>query len=88
MTQGTSRCLVGDLSGRVAIITGGNSLLGGEIALALHTAGASIVIAARDEERGEAAARELGRRALFVRTDVSDDHSIRSCVAATLARYE
>jgi NAD(P)-dependent dehydrogenase (short-subunit alcohol dehydrogenase family) len=78
---------VGDLSGRVAIITGGNSLLGGEIALALHTAGASIVIAARDEERGEAAARELGRRALFGRTDVSDDHSIRACVAATLAGY-
>jgi NAD(P)-dependent dehydrogenase (short-subunit alcohol dehydrogenase family) len=76
-----------DLSGTVAIVTGGNSRLGRAIAAGFHAAGASIVSAARDEDRGEAAVRELGDRALFVRTDIADDGSIKECVATTLARF-
>jgi NAD(P)-dependent dehydrogenase (short-subunit alcohol dehydrogenase family) len=73
------------VNGRVAIVTGGNSLLGGAIVHGFVEAGASVVVAARDTERGTAAARELG--ALFVRTDIGDDASIEACVAATLDRF-
>jgi NAD(P)-dependent dehydrogenase (short-subunit alcohol dehydrogenase family) len=73
------------VNGRVAIVTGGNSHLGKEIARAFADAGASVVIAARDAERGEAAARELG--VMYVQTDLAEDASIEACVDATLARF-
>lgn len=73
--------------GRVAIVTGGNSQLGFAIASALRDGGGSVVLAGRDEARGEAYARELGDRALFVRTDIAEDDSIDSCVGATLERF-
>jgi NAD(P)-dependent dehydrogenase (short-subunit alcohol dehydrogenase family) len=76
-----------DLSDRVAIVTGGNAQLGRAIAAGLHASGASVVLAARNEATGEAAANELGDRALFVRTDVADDASIEACVGTTLARF-
>lgn len=73
------------MNGRVAIVTGGNSHLGKEIARAFVGAGTSVVIAARDAERGDAAARELD--ALYVQTDLAEDASIEACVAATLERF-
>jgi NAD(P)-dependent dehydrogenase (short-subunit alcohol dehydrogenase family) len=73
------------VSGRAGIVTGGNSLLGAAIARAFIDDGASVVIAARDAERGAAAARDLG--ALFVQTDIGDDDSIQACIAATVAQY-
>jgi 3-oxoacyl-[acyl-carrier protein] reductase len=76
-----------ELGDRVAIVTGGNSRLGGAIAAALHGAGASVVVAARGEERGQTVARALGSRGLFVRTDLADDSSIEACVATTLERF-
>jgi NAD(P)-dependent dehydrogenase (short-subunit alcohol dehydrogenase family) len=78
---------VAELSDGVAIVTGGNSRLGFAIASALHRAGASVVLAARDEARGEAAAAELGERALFVGTDIGDDASVEACVSATVDRF-
>jgi NAD(P)-dependent dehydrogenase (short-subunit alcohol dehydrogenase family) len=77
-----------ELGGRVAIVTGGNSHLGSAIASAFVAAGAAVVVAARDEERGVAVAAELGDRAFFVRTDLAEDASIAGCVAATLERFE
>jgi NAD(P)-dependent dehydrogenase (short-subunit alcohol dehydrogenase family) len=71
----------------VAIVTGGNSRLGFAIASALHGAGSSVVLAARGAERGQAAARELGERALFVATDIGEDASIEACVEATVERF-
>ena len=76
-----------ELADRVAIVTGGGSQLGFAIASGLHAAGAAVVLAARDTERGEAAAASLGERALFVRTDIADDASIDACISATLDRF-
>jgi len=67
------------VTARVAIVTGGNSLIGGAIAAALAADGASVVIAARDAERGEGVARDIG--GTFVATDIGDDASIAACVA-------
>lgn len=76
-----------DLEGRVAIVTGGNSQLGFAIASAFSAAGAAVVLAARDEARGEEAAARLGEQALFVHTDIADDDSIRACVAEAVDRF-
>ena len=48
-----------DLTGRVAIVTGGNGDLGLAMARGLARAGASIAIAARDESKAQAAIKEL-----------------------------
>jgi NAD(P)-dependent dehydrogenase (short-subunit alcohol dehydrogenase family) len=56
-----------DLTGKVALITGGSRGLGHEMALAFATAGADVVIASRKADACEAVAQEvrkLGRRAL------------------------
>ena len=48
-----------DLTGRVALITGGTGYLGTSFSRALAEAGATVVIASRDAERAEAAAQQL-----------------------------
>lgn len=50
---------IGDQSGRVAIVTGGNSGIGYEAARGLAKAGATVVIASRSEERGAKAVADI-----------------------------
>ena len=61
------------------LITGANKGLGKETARLLIEAGHAVWIGARDEERGRAAADELGAR--FVRLDVTDDASVHAALA-------
>lgn len=76
-----------DLSGRRAIVTGANSGIGFETALALADLGAEVVLACRDAARGEAArdairARTGNRRVELARLDVSRLDDVRSFAAA------
>jgi NAD(P)-dependent dehydrogenase (short-subunit alcohol dehydrogenase family) len=71
------------LDGRVAVVTGGNRGLGEVFARALRDAGARVAIAARDQERSESVARELGATA--VTTDVTDPASVAAMLAAVTA---
>jgi NAD(P)-dependent dehydrogenase (short-subunit alcohol dehydrogenase family) len=62
-----------DLTGRVAMITGGSRGLGRQMALAFADAGADVVIASRKQDACDAVAQEVrdrGRRALAVATHV------------------
>jgi NAD(P)-dependent dehydrogenase (short-subunit alcohol dehydrogenase family) len=75
-----------DLSGRVAVVTGASSGFGARFARVLHTAGASVVVAARRAERLEALARETPG-VVPVRCDVSSDDDCASLVRDTLERF-
>ncbi len=77
-------------TGKVALITGGNSGIGAATALAFARQGASVAIAARRTEHGESVVRQieaLGAEALFLRTDVSHRAEIEAMVEQTLARF-
>ncbi|MFC4530288.1 SDR family NAD(P)-dependent oxidoreductase [Sphaerisporangium dianthi] len=72
-----------DLNGAAAIISGGASGLGEATARELAAAGATVVIADLNAERGKAIADELG--GVFVQTDVSDEASVQAAVDAAVA---
>jgi NAD(P)-dependent dehydrogenase (short-subunit alcohol dehydrogenase family) len=76
-----------DFGGKVALVTGGASLLGAAIGRAFHAAGAAVSIADIDATRGAAVAAELGARALFTRCDVTDDAALEALVKATCDRF-
>jgi NAD(P)-dependent dehydrogenase (short-subunit alcohol dehydrogenase family) len=66
-------------------ITGANKGLGHETARRLLALGHTVIVGARDEERGAEAAAALGAR--FVRIDVTDDASV-TAAAADIAAHE
>jgi NAD(P)-dependent dehydrogenase (short-subunit alcohol dehydrogenase family) len=76
-----------DLSGRVAVITGGNGGIGLGMAQALAAAGCTVSIWGRNADKNEAAAASLKGCAGKVETrvcDVSDPTSVKAAMAATL----
>jgi 2-deoxy-D-gluconate 3-dehydrogenase len=80
-----------DLTGRVAIVTGGNGGIGLGMATGLAEAGAAIVIAARDQKKSAEAAeklQKLGARVATVEVDVKDQDSVKRMVQATLDRFQ
>ncbi len=66
------------LNGTAAIVTGGASGLGEATARELAAAGAAVVIADLNEERGKAVASEIG--GVFASTDVADEASVQAAV--------
>jgi len=69
----------------ITLITGANKGLGYETAHRLLEAGHTVLLGARDAERGQRAADELG--AEFIRIDVTDDASIAAAAGHIRARY-
>src|SRR5688572_18489044 len=68
--------------GAGALIAGGASGLGEATARRLHADGASVLIADLNAEKGEALAQELGDRARFVQTNVTEPDAVEAAVAA------
>ena len=79
------------LDGHVALIVGGNRGLGLSMSNALAEAGASVSIAARDENINKQAVEELRREykvdAISNYCDVTEEHSIKEAVAKTVERF-
>lgn len=76
-----------DLTGRVAIVTGGNGGIGLGMATGLLDAGASVVIAGRNKEKSAKAAASLGERARAIEVDVADEESVHSLVDQTVRAF-
>ncbi|MBI1958156.1 MAG: glucose 1-dehydrogenase [Candidatus Rokubacteria bacterium] len=78
---------MGKLDGKVAIITGGTSGIGRRTVEVFVEEGASVVIAARREDLGREIAAALGSRAVFLRTDVTQEADVKAMVAHAVTRF-
>lgn len=75
------------LQNKVAVISGGATLIGSAVARTLMDAGASVALFDIDREAGLKAAAELGERAAFFHLDVTDDERIAHAVEEVRARF-
>lgn len=70
-----------DISNAIAIVSGGASGLGNAVARRVIAEGGRVAILDVNEEQGTNAAAELGNRAIFIQTDVSDEQQVNDAVA-------
>jgi NAD(P)-dependent dehydrogenase (short-subunit alcohol dehydrogenase family) len=61
------------LKRKVAIVTGGATLIGAAVVRAFHREGTKVAIADINEKDGQAVADSLGKDVQFVKTDLADD---------------
>jgi 2-deoxy-D-gluconate 3-dehydrogenase len=76
-----------ELTGRVAVVTGGNGGIGLGMASGLPGAGATVIVAARDRVKAPAAIAQLGSRSAFIPLDVADESSCRVVIAEAADRF-
>lgn len=75
------------LSDKVTIVTGGSSGIGLETAQQLSDEGAQVIIAARNEERGNQAAAKISG-SVFIKTDVTDESSVKHLIEETIKKFD
>ena len=76
-----------DLTGRVAIVTGGNGGIGLGMAQGLAEAGARVVLSGRNQAKGDKAAAGLGHGAVFIAADVTKKAACAALVEAVTAQF-
>ncbi|CAA9493812.1 MAG: 3-oxoacyl-[acyl-carrier protein] reductase [uncultured Rubrobacteraceae bacterium] len=81
---------MGQLDGKVALVTGATSGHGAATAREMAREGARVVVSGRREEHGEAVVREInaeGGEARYVRADVTSEEDVRALVADTVEAF-
>jgi 2-deoxy-D-gluconate 3-dehydrogenase len=76
-----------DLTGRVAVVTGGNGGIGLGMARGMAAAGAAIVVAGRNQDKSRRAVAELsaiGAKAIAIEVDVTDEAAVGALVSETV----
>jgi NAD(P)-dependent dehydrogenase (short-subunit alcohol dehydrogenase family) len=76
-----------NVDGKCFLVTGGGSGLGEATARQFVERGAAVVIADIDENNGTRVASDLGDRAWFTPTDVTDEMSVGAAVTAAVERF-
>ena len=82
-----------DLTGKVAIVTGANSGIGYEMARALAGKGATVMLACRNQDKGQAAVRQIAReyppaKAGLMQLDLADLASVRRFAGEFTSHYD
>lgn len=79
-----------NISGKVAIVTGGSMGIGFGISYRLAEAGAKVVIVSRNQEEAQAAADEItakGYQAIAISADVSKEEDVQNLVKQTIEKF-
>ena len=79
---------MGQLDGKTAIVTGATSGIGARIAEMFVEQGARVLAAGRRTEEGQALVARCGNAMTFLRTDVTDEASIKALVDRAVATFE
>jgi NAD(P)-dependent dehydrogenase (short-subunit alcohol dehydrogenase family) len=74
-------------SDRIALVTGGGSGVGRAAAIALARDGWTVVLTGRRKDAIDAVAAEIGRKAMAIRSDVTDPASVRELFAAIKRQF-
>jgi NAD(P)-dependent dehydrogenase (short-subunit alcohol dehydrogenase family) len=76
-----------NVSGSTALVSGGSSGLGGACVRLLAENGANVAILDVNQQAGEKLAADLGERVRFVKTDVTDEQSVKHAVDAAVRTF-
>lgn len=76
-----------DLTGKAALVTGGNGGIGLGMAKGLADAGASVMVAGRDADKNRHAVEVLGGRADAIAVDMADESGARAAVEAAADKF-
>ena len=68
------------LDGKTAVVTGASTLMGAKVVEAFVNAGATVVMADVNEDDGQSIAAKLDGKASFIKTDVTSDKDIDTCL--------
>src|SRR5260370_12730755 len=79
--------MTGRVSGRVAVITGAASGLGEATARLMHAEGASVLLTAIEDDRGQRLAGELGARSRYLHCDVTAEPDVASVVDTAVREF-
>ena len=78
---------MGDMTGKVALITGGTAGIGHATAIAFAKEGAQVAISGRREKEGNEVVAEiiaLGGEAIFIKTDITKESEVKAMVEKTI----
>ena len=76
-----------DLTGKVALVTGGNGGIGLGMARGLSDAGASVMVAGRDADKNRRAVAALGGNADAIAVDMAEESGCRAAVDAAVKKF-